>query len=63
MIADAGSADGTHEGHARKGEGRGGRHHGDDVGIVFKIVRQHRHDDLGLVAVAGGEEGTDRDGR
>jgi hypothetical protein len=41
-------------------EGRGGRHHGDDVGIVLEIVRQHGHDDLGVVAVAIGKERTDR---
>ncbi len=62
-IADAGGADRTHEGHAGEGEGRGGRHHGDDVGIVLEVVGQDRDDDLGVVLVARHEERAGSAGR
>ena len=58
--ADAGGADRAHEGDAREREGRGGRDHGQDVGIVLEVVRQHGDHDLGVVAVALGEQRPDR---
>ncbi len=58
-IADPGGADRAHEGHAGKGQGSGGRHDADDVGIVLEVVRQHRHDDLRVVLVAFREQGAD----
>ncbi len=58
--ADAGAADRAHEGQAGNGQrGRGGDH-GDDVGIVLKVVAEDGGDDLGLALVAGGEERADR---
>ncbi|MCC2654872.1 MAG: hypothetical protein K0Q60_5039 [Microvirga sp.] len=59
-IADASRAHGTHEGNAREGESGGCRHHADDVRIVLEIVREHGHDNLGVVLVALDEEGADR---
>src|SRR5215472_7682150 len=59
-IADAGGADGAEEGNAGDGQRRRGTDHGDDVRIVLQVMAQHRADDLGLVAVAGGEERADR---
>ena len=58
--ADAGSADRSHERCARERERGRGRHHRHNVGIVLKVVRQHRHDDLGVAAPAVGEQRTDR---
>ena len=58
--ADAGAADRAHEGHAGDGQrGRGGDH-GDDVGIVLEVVREHGRDDLRLAAEALDEERADR---
>ncbi len=58
-VADAGAADGAHEGHAGKRQRGGSGNHGDDVGIVLKIVRENGGDHLRVVLVAGGEERTD----
>ena len=57
--ADAGAADGAHEGGAGERQRGRGRDHGDDVGIVLQIVREHGGDDLGLAAEARREERTD----
>ena len=58
--ADATPPDRPHEGQAGDGE-RGRRaDHGDDVGIVDQVVREHRADDLGLVAKRLDEEGPER---
>ena len=54
--ADAGGADRAHEGRAREGERRRGRDHRQHVGVVLEVVRQRRHDHLGLVAPASGEQ-------
>ncbi len=54
--ADARRADRAHEGRARERQRRRGRDHRQDVGIVLEIVRQRRHDHLGLVAPAFGEQ-------
>jgi hypothetical protein len=59
-VADAGGADRAHEGHARQGQGGGGRDHREHVGIVLEVVGQHGDDDLGVVAPALDEEGADR---
>ncbi len=58
--ADAGRPHGTHEGDARDGQRGGGRHHGEDVGVILHVVRQDRHDDLGVEPVPFREQGTDR---
>ncbi len=58
--ADAGAADRAHERRAGQRERGGSRDHGDDVGIVFQIVRQHGDDDLRVAAPAVGEQRTDR---
>ena len=58
--ADAGAADRAHEGRAGERQRGGGRDHGDDVGIVLQVVRQHGDDDLRLAAPAIGEQRTDR---
>ena len=58
--ADAGAADRAHERRAGERQRGGGRHHGDDVGIVLQIVRQHGDDDLRVAAPAVGEQRTDR---
>ena len=58
--ADAGAADRAHERRAGERQRRRGRHHGDDVGIVLLIVRQHGDDHLGVAAPAVGEQRTDR---
>ena len=60
LEADAAGADRTEERQARDGQGRRGRDHGDDVRIVLQVMAQNRADDLGLVLVALGEQGTDR---
>ena len=60
QIADPGAADGAEEGQAGDGEGRRSADHGDDVGIVLQVVGEHRADHLGLVAILGMEERTDR---
>ena len=58
--ADARAADRAHEGGAGQRE-RGRRaDHGDDVGIVLLVVRQHGDDHLGVAAPAVGEQRTDR---
>ena len=54
--ADARGADRAHEGHARERQRGRGRHHRQHVGIVLQIVRQRRHDHLGFVAPAVGEQ-------
>ncbi len=58
--ADAGGADRPHEGRARQRERGRCRHHGDDIGIVLKIVRQRGDDHLRIAAIALGEQRTDR---
>ena len=59
-VRDPRRADRTHEGNPRNGQ-RGRRaDHGDDVGIVFEIMRQHGADDLRFVAEALGEQRPDR---
>ena len=58
--ADAGGADRAHEGRAGERERRRGRDHRQHVGIVLEVVRQRRHDHLGLVAPAFGEQRTYR---
>ena len=58
--ADARGADRAHEGRAGKGERGGCRDQRDDIGIVFQVVRERRHDHLGFVAPAFGKERTDR---
>ena len=58
--ADAGAADRAHERRAGQRERGRGRDHGDDVGIVFQIVRQYGDDDLRVAAPAVGEQRTDR---
>ena len=57
---NARAADRAHEGHAGNGERSGGGHQRQNVGIVLKIVAEHGDDDLRLVAVALGEQRTDR---
>jgi hypothetical protein len=58
--ADARGADRALEGRAGEGQRRGGSHQRQNVGIVFHVMGQHRHDDLGLVAPAVDEQRTDR---
>ena len=57
---DAGRAERAHEWRARKGQCRRGCDHRQNVGVVLQIVRQCRHDHLGLVAPAIGEQRPDR---
>ena len=57
--ANAGAADRAHEGRPGQRQRRGGGDHGDDIGIVLKVVRQHGGDDLGLAAEARREERAD----
>ena len=59
-LADAGGADRAHEGNAGERERRRGGDHGEDVGVVLEIMRQHGDDDLRVVAVAGGKQRADR---
>ncbi len=59
-IADARGTDRPQEGNAGKGQRGGGGNQGQDVGIVFHVVRQHGGDDLRLVLEALGEQRTDR---
>ena len=54
--ADAGGADRAHERRARQRQRRRGSDHRQDVGIVFQVVRQSRHDHLGLTTPAFGEQ-------
>ena len=58
--ADARGADRTLERRAGKRQRRGRGDQREDVGIVLHVVRQHRDDDLRLVAPAIGEQRTDR---
>ena len=58
--ADARRPDRAHEGNAGNGQRRGGRDQGHDVGIVFQIVAENGDDHLRLVAIAVGEQRTDR---
>ena len=58
--ADAGGTDRALEGRAGNRQRRGGGDQGDDIGIVFHVVRQHGHDHLGFVAPAVDEQRTDR---
>jgi hypothetical protein len=58
--ADAGAADRAHERRAGQDEGGRSGHQGDDVGIVFQIVRQDGADDLDLVLEALDEQRPDR---
>jgi hypothetical protein len=57
--ADARGGDRPHEGHAGEGERRRSGHHGDNVGIVLKIVRQRGDGHLGVAAIALGEQRAD----
>src|SRR6185312_11423205 len=59
-VADARAGDRAEERNARQRQRRRGADQGDDIGIVLEIVRQHRADDLRLVAEARREERTDR---
>ena len=52
---DAGGADRTHEGGAGKRQRCRSGNHGDDIGIVLLIVRQHGHGHLGVAAPAFGK--------
>ncbi len=61
--ADAGGADRAEEGQAGKRQRGGGRDHADDVGIVFKVVREHGDDDLHFVLEAFDEQRDGSDGR
>ena len=54
--ADARGADRAHERRARQRQRGRGRDHCQNVGIVLEIVRQRRHDHLGFVAPALGEQ-------
>ncbi len=58
--ADPGGAHRTHERDAGKRQGGGRRHHGQDVGTAFLIVRHARHDHLCVAAPAAGEQRPDR---
>ena len=58
--ADAGGADRALERSAGQRQRGGGGNHGQNVRIVFHVVRQHGDDDLGLVAPAIDEQRTDR---
>ncbi len=60
LVGDPRRTDRPHEGDARNGEGRGGRDHRDDVGIVLEVVTENGADDLHFVLEAGGEERADR---
>src|SRR5262249_30683531 len=42
--ADARRSDRSHERHAGQGQRGGSRDHGEDVGIIFQVVRQHGDD-------------------
>ncbi len=57
---DAGAADRAHERRAGKRQRCRGRDHGDDVGIVLLIVREHGDGHLRVAAPAFGEQRTDR---
>ena len=59
-VTDARGADRAHERHAGDRQRRGRRDQADDIGIVFHVVRKHLHHDLRLVAIAFGEQRTDR---
>ncbi len=59
-IADAAAADGPEERNAGQGQRRRRADHGDDIGIVLEIVRQHCADDLRLVEESRREERPDR---
>ncbi len=59
-IADARGSDRPHERDAGNGERRRRADQGDDVGVVLHVMRQHRADDLRLVAESVGEERADR---
>ena len=58
--ADAGAADRAHERRAGKRQRRRRRNHGDDIGIIFLIVRKHGNGHLRIAAPAIGEQRTDR---
>ena len=58
--ADAGAADRAHERRAGQRQRRGRRDHGDDVGIVLLVVREHGDGHLRVAAPAVGEQRTDR---
>ncbi len=60
LVTDAGSADRTHEGHARQGQGSGSSDHRDDVGLALAIERHHLGNDVDFVVEAFGEERADR---
>ncbi len=53
-------AERAHEWRAREGQRRRGCDHRQNVGIVLQVVRQCRHDHLGLVAPAIGEQRPNR---
>ena len=59
-VADAGGADRAHERHAADGKGGRRSDHGDDVGIVLEVVREHGDDDQRLVAIGLVEQRPDR---
>src|SRR4051812_13219991 len=59
-MADACRADGTHERDARQGECRRSADHGEHIRLVLEIVREDGDDHLRVVAVARGEERTNR---
>ena len=60
MIADARGADWPHEGNARQGQRRRTRDHGNNIGIVLEIMREHRRDNLRLVAITVRKQRADR---
>ena len=62
-LADPGGADRAHERDAGEGQRRRRGDHGEDVGIVLEVMRQHGDDHLRIVAVARGEQRADGDGR
>src|SRR5262245_15682882 len=59
-VDDAGTcgADGAHERNAGQGERGGGRDHGNDIGIILKIVRQRGDNHLRVATPAVGEQRT-----
>ncbi len=59
-IGDARRPDRAHERRARQRQRRRRRHHGDNVGVVLEVVRQHGDDDLRLAAPAFGKQRPDR---
>ena len=56
-AAHADAAHGVHEGDLADDEGRGGAHHGEDLGGVLAVVAEHLGGDHGVAVVALFEEG------